>query len=129
MPMHGLSLRCVWASPPTARSRPRTSGRGTAGPTRAAAYWVLAAPGCRIRRPTAARTIGWCGGGAATTGGMATPEELANWYAGAWNETDPAKRRGLLESACSPDIRFLQEGWDHEVVGIDALDQVIADFQ
>ena len=60
---------------------------------------------------------------------MATPDELAGWYAAAWNESDPVKRRGLLEAACSPDIRFLQDGWDHEVVGIDALDATIAEFQ
>ena len=60
---------------------------------------------------------------------MATPDELAGWYAGAWNETDPAKRRALLEAACSPGIRFLQEGWEHEVVGIEALDATIAEFQ
>lgn len=60
---------------------------------------------------------------------MGTLEELAGWYAAAWNELDPPKRRGLLEAACSPDIRFLQQGWDHEVVGIDALDATIAEFQ
>jgi hypothetical protein len=53
---------------------------------------------------------------------MATPDELAHSYADAWNETDPATRRALLEAACSPEIRFLQEGFEHEVVGIDALD-------
>jgi hypothetical protein len=61
--------------------------------------------------------------------GMATPDELANWYAGAWNERDPTRRRELLESACSPGIRFLQEGWEHEIVGIDELDNTIAEFQ
>ena len=60
---------------------------------------------------------------------MATPEELAGWYAGAWNERDPGRRRQLLERACSPGIRFLQQGFDHEVVGIDALDATIAEFQ
>ena len=60
---------------------------------------------------------------------MATPDELANWYAAAWNEQDATKRRELLVLACSPDIRFLQEGWDHEVIGIDALDATIAEFQ
>ena len=61
--------------------------------------------------------------------GMATPDELATWYAAAWNERDATKRRQLLESACSPGIRFLQQGWEHEVVGIDQLDAVIAEFQ
>lgn len=60
---------------------------------------------------------------------VATPDELANWYAAAWNEQDATKRRELLTLACSPDIRFLQEGWDHEVVGIEALDATIAEFQ
>ena len=60
---------------------------------------------------------------------MATPDELANWYAGAWNEREPAKRPALLESACSPDIRFLQQGWEHEVRGVDELDATIAAFQ
>ena len=60
---------------------------------------------------------------------MATPDELANWYAAAWNERDPVRRRALLESACSPGIRFLQSGFEEEVVGIDALDTTIARFQ
>ena len=60
---------------------------------------------------------------------MATPDELATWYAGAWNEQDPSKRRELLERACSPGIRFLQQGWEHEIVGVDALDSTIAEFQ
>lgn len=60
---------------------------------------------------------------------VATPDELAGWYAASWNERDPAKRRELLDSACSPGIRFLQQGWEHEVVGIDALDKTIAEFQ
>ena len=60
---------------------------------------------------------------------MATPDELARWYAGAWNERDASRRRQLLEDACSPGIRFLQAGWEHEVVGIDELDKTIAEFQ
>lgn len=60
---------------------------------------------------------------------MATPDELAQWYAAAWNETDDAKRRALLDAACSPGIRFLQQGFDDEIVGIDALDKTIADYQ
>jgi hypothetical protein len=60
---------------------------------------------------------------------MATPDELAHWYAEAWNETDDAKRRALLDAACSPGIRFLQQGFDDEVVGIDALDKTIAEYQ
>jgi hypothetical protein len=60
---------------------------------------------------------------------MATPDELANWYAAAWNERDSTKRRELLESACGPGIRFLQEGWEREVRGIDELDATIAEFQ
>lgn len=60
---------------------------------------------------------------------MTTPEELAKRYAAAWNERDATARRGLLEEACSPGVRFLQEGWDDEVVGVDALDSTIAEFQ
>lgn len=60
---------------------------------------------------------------------MGTPDELAGWYAAAWNEVDPAKRRRLLEDSCRPGIRFLQDGWDREVVGIDGLDATIAEFQ
>lgn len=60
---------------------------------------------------------------------VATPAELAGWYADAWNEVDAHKRRRLLELACSPGVRFLQEGSEHEVVGIDALADTIAEFQ
>jgi hypothetical protein len=40
---------------------------------------------------------------------MATPEELAAAYAACWTERDAATRTALLESCCSPGIRFLQE--------------------
>lgn len=60
---------------------------------------------------------------------MSTPDELAHWYADAWNERDASERRSLLERACSPEVRFLQQGWDHEIVGIDELDRTIAEFQ
>lgn len=60
---------------------------------------------------------------------METPEQLARSYAAAWNERDDEKRLALLESSCSPDIRFLQQGFDHEVVGIDELAATIAEFQ
>ena len=60
---------------------------------------------------------------------MATPEELADWYAGAWNEREPQRRRELLARACSDGVRFLQDGVEHEVVGIDALDATIGEFQ
>jgi hypothetical protein len=60
---------------------------------------------------------------------MATPDELAAAYAGAWTERDGDARRELLTSCCEPDIRFLQQGFDHEVVGIDALWKTIDDFQ
>ena len=60
---------------------------------------------------------------------MSTPEELAAAYAAAWNERDASKRRALLELACSPDVRFLQQGFDHEVVGVEQLDETIAEFQ
>ena len=58
-----------------------------------------------------------------------TPDQLAAAYAAAWTERDDAKRRGLLESCCGPGIRFLQQGWDHEVVGVDALADAIGEFQ
>ena len=60
---------------------------------------------------------------------MATPDELAEAYAAAWNERDRKKRRALLDRSCSPGVRFLQEGFEHEVVGIDALDETISTFQ
>ena len=60
---------------------------------------------------------------------MATPEELAAWYAAAWMERDEVKRRELLASCCGPAIRFLQQGWEHEVVGIEALSATIGEFQ
>jgi hypothetical protein len=60
---------------------------------------------------------------------VATPEELAAAYAAAWTERDGARRRELLESCCGPAVRFLQEGWEHEVVGIDDLADTIGEFQ
>ena len=60
---------------------------------------------------------------------MATPEELAAAYAASWTERDASKRTALLGSCCSPGIRFLQEGWEHEIVGVGELDRTIAEFQ
>ncbi|HEY3096481.1 MAG TPA: hypothetical protein VGK05_06555 [Acidimicrobiia bacterium] len=60
---------------------------------------------------------------------MATPDELAAAYAAAWTERDAAARRELLNSCCEPDVRFLQAGWEHEVVGIDAVCDTINEFQ
>lgn len=60
---------------------------------------------------------------------MATPDELAAAYAAAWTERDETARRELLTSCCEPGIRFLQQGWEHEVVGIDDLSAAIAEFQ
>ena len=60
---------------------------------------------------------------------MPTPDELAQWYAEAWNERDGVQRLALLERACSPGVRFLQEGWEHEIVGVGGLDRTIAEFQ
>lgn len=60
---------------------------------------------------------------------MATPDELAASYGAAWTERDEGRRRELLVACCGPGIRFLQEGWDHEVVGIDALCDAIGEFQ
>jgi hypothetical protein len=59
---------------------------------------------------------------------MATPEELAAAYAASWTERDAAKRTALLDSCCSPGIRFLQEA-DDEVVGVEALSAVIGAFR
>ncbi len=60
---------------------------------------------------------------------MATPDELAAAYAAAWTERNETARKELLTSCCGPDVRFLQEGWEHEVVGIDALSDAIGEFQ
>ena len=60
---------------------------------------------------------------------MVAPDDLARSYAAAWTERDDAKRRELLESCCSPVIRFLQEGWEHEVVGVGPLSDTIGEFQ
>src|SRR5918998_2911174 len=60
---------------------------------------------------------------------MATPEELATSYAAAWTERDGPRRTALLESCCGPDLRFLQEGADDEVVGVEALSAMIGEFQ
>ena len=60
---------------------------------------------------------------------MATPEELAASYAAAWTERDRTRRTALLESCCSPEIRFLQEGAEHEVVGVGPLSATIGEFQ
>lgn len=60
---------------------------------------------------------------------MATPDELAAAYAAAWTERNETARRELLTTCCGPDVRFLQEGWGHEVVGIDALSDAIGEFQ
>jgi hypothetical protein len=60
---------------------------------------------------------------------MSTPEELAASYAAAWTERDEGKRRELLESCCGGGVRFLQQGSEHAVVGIDALSATIGEFQ
>ena len=105
--------------------------------------WALAAGTARAwlaRSPSRLATIGGAGGVAtialgvrlAATGAVTdqlTPDELARTYAAAWLERDPAKRRELLERCCRPDVRFLQEGFDHEVVGIDELHTTIGEFQ
>src|SRR5262245_63544340 len=59
---------------------------------------------------------------------MTTPEELAAAYAAAWTERVDAKRLALLASCCSPRIRFLQQGWDHDVVGLESLSATIGEF-
>ena len=58
-----------------------------------------------------------------------TPDELAHTYAAAWLEKDRGTRRGLLERCCQPDVRFLAEGSEREVVGIDEIEAMIAEFQ
>ncbi|CAN5827293.1 hypothetical protein BH24ACT3_BH24ACT3_00540 [soil metagenome] len=60
---------------------------------------------------------------------MATPDELAACYAAAWTERDEGTRRKMLATCCEPDVRFLQEGWEHEVVGLEALCAAIGEFQ
>ncbi len=59
----------------------------------------------------------------------ATPDELAALYAGAWTERDDARRLEMLASCCEAGVRFLQQGWDHAVVGIHALSTAIGEFQ
>jgi hypothetical protein len=59
---------------------------------------------------------------------MLTPDEIAQTYAAAWLERDPAARRALLESCCQSDVRFLQASGD-AVVGIDDLSDGIGAFQ
>lgn len=39
------------------------------------------------------------------------------------------QRRELLQACCCDDVRFLQQGWDDEIVGIDQLSAAIAEFQ
>jgi hypothetical protein len=58
-----------------------------------------------------------------------TPDEVADAYAAAWLERDPNLRRALLESCCCPDVRFLQEGSESEIAGIDLLSDAIGQFQ
>src|SRR4051794_6541386 len=60
---------------------------------------------------------------------MPTPEELADSYAAAWLERDADARRALLRACCQPHVRFLQEGADEEVNGIDDLTNLIGEFQ
>lgn len=60
---------------------------------------------------------------------MATPDELASMYAAAWTERDETRRRELLSACCEPQVRFLQGGWDHEVIGVDDLSGAIGEFQ
>ncbi len=68
-------------------------------------------------------------GGSARKSCVVTPDDLAKTYAAAWLERDDARRRQLLEQCCCDDVRFLQQGWDHEVVGIDELGAAIHEFQ
>jgi hypothetical protein len=58
-----------------------------------------------------------------------TPEELAETYAAACLARDADERRALLARCCRPDVRFLQEGLDAEVLGIDALSDFFGEFQ
>jgi SnoaL-like domain len=45
----------------------------------------------------------------------------------AWNEHDPGKRRALLDASVASDIAFTDP--QYAVKGIDAFDQMMADFQ
>lgn len=60
---------------------------------------------------------------------MPTADELARSYAAAWMERNPDKRRALLSACCCDDIHYLEQGFDHAIVGIDALSHVIEEFQ
>ena len=60
---------------------------------------------------------------------MATAEELAQTYAAAWLERDGDARRALLDQCCCADVRFAPAGFDQTVVGIDALSDLIGEFQ
>ena len=43
---------------------------------------------------------------------MGTPDELAGWYAAAWNEVDPVKRRislGLKQTLANPWAEFAEK--------------------
>jgi hypothetical protein len=54
-------------------------------------------------------------------------DELANAYAGAWNERDRGRRMELLRSCCEEDVRFIQDGIG-VINGIDGLDDLIGQF-
>jgi hypothetical protein len=60
---------------------------------------------------------------------VSTPDELAAAYAAAWTERDERARLELLSSCCGPDVRFLQQGMEDEVVGVAALSDFIGAFQ
>ncbi len=48
-------------------------------------------------------------------------------YVAAWNEMDGAKRRALIEAACSSELTMVTSG--RRIAGRDELEAVIADFQ
>lgn len=47
-------------------------------------------------------------------------------YVAAWNEDDAARRHAFIETACSPELRFVTGG---RAVGRDELDRMIAAFR
>jgi hypothetical protein len=54
-------------------------------------------------------------------------ENIAQRYIDSWNETDPAKRRLIIDEVYAPDASFTDPL--AEVVGTEAIDQLMANVQ
>jgi hypothetical protein len=52
---------------------------------------------------------------------------LVTGYLDAWNTSDPAARRTLIEQVCTPDVRYVDPLAD--VTGVDAFDALVAGVQ